>query len=465
MKVLIPIFPKNTTEETLLCQNIEGIPLCLSLAAKLHNYLNETLFLITDSSKVFDQAKAMGMNPNFIHGEEDKHVDQILPFGTLLCLEYLCKTNRLNRKEPVIVVNYRYPLLTQEMLTDIYCFFSQSNGMPVLGMKLVTDHPAQMESYYRTLSLDTLVLVDSNFDYCTALNDFNLPSWHDAIATRPFYLNWLGFGIMGSNKVYIMVSQGKENCMMVPAKRQVENEKKNWAKEYFIYLEPTLARKIFKIGQQGTKNVSEKFAGIPAFFPKKQFGSLLLEDTKKKCLHLYINASFSRKGTEFRIWPFHKGRIQPEKGSITHGVDYQNKGLATRHLFGAKMTGPILTLKKNTVDGYILAILQRCNEQGSADFSEPLQVHKGNYKVNPTTYQRTNTDTNNLITGYQELPAIYEPCNAVTIFNAKDAIKISKMLSHGQTMGFPIDSNLACKVDSEMGMIKLNCQMGAQEVV
>jgi hypothetical protein len=456
MKIIIPVFPQNDIEHRLLWIETDEVPLCIGLAKNIFSYHDLDLLLMTNQKKVWKSAKRIGIDCVFLDYIQEHKNCSLLPYGTQVCLDYLLETEQIGINDPIMVVNYRYPLLSEEILEKAVQSFYQPAGAPVLGVALLRDHPAQMELYFRTLALDTLVLFDSDFDYERDVSGLHLID-ESTMVTRSFYLNWLGFGIMGTNKIYKRVLQGKDGCMMVPAKRLEanENNKLGYDTDYFLYEGPTFARRITNI-KTSCLTKGNELSGISAFTSPKQSDCLLLSEGSE--IHFYINQLFCNDNTELRLWPFSKGKIHTEEIRTVFLGDSLPPNKHQCIETGPKMLGPVIRLGKDmAVDGYVLAILEQCTDEESADFVEPVQLESGCFEVDPLNRQRTNIETGKVITGCQDLPAMYEPNGSVAVLKVKDSIELEESLSLGQTIGLPIDMQMAFRVNSEIDMVKLHC--------
>ncbi len=457
MKVIIPVFPQNDTERRLLWHKTKGEALCIALAKNISRHPDLDLILVSDQKKVCDSAKRIGIDSVRLTENQGLNCGRLMPFGTVGSLNYLLETERMDSKDPVAVVDYRAPLITGEIVNEAWQTFFQSEGAPVVSVNRLTDHPAQMDIYFRLLYFDMLVLFDSSVELDSDIHGID-QLLDRARVTRPFYLNWLSFGVIGTHKVYARVLREKNGCRMIPADRPVRGSKAHLkeAPDLYLFERPTSARRIVNRKNACLTNGKE-LAAVSAFNLPEQVDCLLLEDLEGRNIHFYINPAFCADNTELRLWVFSDRETLPQYIRTLYLAKHQPTEKIRCFENGLQMVGPVLSLSKDlSIDGCVLAVLEQCTDDGTVDYGEPVQLQSEVFKVDPLSRQRTNAKTERLITGCQDLPDMFQPNGTLAVLKAADALKLERLQSSGQTVGLALDPPVACRVESEMDLIKMH---------
>lgn len=454
MKLIVPIFPRSSNERQILWQEIKGAPLCLALLNTISQHQSSELIVFSDQTDICDYFEREKIETIY-HTTPPNSGESLLPFGTQTCVSHLIGTKRVMPSAAITVIDYRAPLLTPEIIRDAQHLFLQSPGWPLVSYTSATENYSNLNAYYRIVYLDTLVLFDSQFDSDLIESGVHWPLHHSHV-TRPFYLNWLGFGVMGTNGIYSGVFQQGNSLRMVPAKRlsRASNDQPTKKGNLFLYEDTTTARRIMN-QRTSFSNSGKELAGVSAFNLPERADCLILRDPQTSTLQIYINSQLCKTDGELRLWPFWKGEIQPEIVCTTGSSNIQTIGGFRYCEEAPQLLGPLITLSSDTyADGFIVALLEYCEDQGSADFSEPVQSRNTNLM---TDLQERMSAANSLgvITDSVAPSDLYEQTGSLAVFKAIDASRIDELISRNTTVGFVLNPPATLRIDSELDLIKL----------
>ncbi len=157
MIAIIPIFLQSNDQ---LWRTPEGNELILKTFRSVLNARQiENLMVFTNDDLVISMPKSLGIDANMIEDIESQE-SELLPTGTSSSLSYLREVLKINFNSLMMILGFRNPLLTPELIDEVSAKFKHSKASALISLKTSIDHPCQLNAYYKIADIGFIHLFD-----------------------------------------------------------------------------------------------------------------------------------------------------------------------------------------------------------------------------------------------------------------------------------------------------------------
>jgi CMP-N-acetylneuraminic acid synthetase len=465
MIAVMPIFFEKGSE---FWNTIEGKAL---LQKSIDSGINakgiEKLVIFSNSDGIRRITDSLGIDSYTIDIEHEIEKPELLPFGTYSSLRYLQKTIKLEFKD-LIVLSYRNPLLTSDMIDEAIKKYSTSGKNALISVKQSVDHPCQLSSYYKTLNIGFIHLLDYDTDinpYLQILNNListkpysylrnqrNLSNQRWRL-TNPFHFNWEARGIQektGSG-IYYRTNEDYQ-VKYVPVGNNLMNESNEIPSFFWIYENHNTARVFLEITRDddafttvNRNDMNHKLVGVG--FSDMTISTLLFSDDEG------INKLFILDSADLPISSYFVRAIPVTLSTPLYSDIMETEGSDISKPF------PLHELNKN-ISGIIYFLLIPAQDD-SYDLTECFNSINKLWSTNTATGARVNLLTGKNITGRQDFPDVFEPDGTFFILNENSISLFDLEISRGNAYGFIIEESESIQIDSNLDFLRYKAKQKA----
>ena len=444
MKVLIPIYPNNPREESLLKHKVNGLPLALLAAKELCLLRDAEVHVFTTEEPTCDYSSY----PIYHHRQplRDKEFSQLshLPLGTRQSIEYI-KRHTNNPDDTVLIVDYRTTNLSTDLINKAYCSYLGSPLLPLLSVHKAKDNPAQLHKYYRIITMDILSVIDRANSFPVnapeILHFFTGPEpiYH----TKPIPFDWNLHGFPGGIRLkefFVRLTTDTGYCLL-PFKKFIPTEyPSHYAHELFFKESDDTVRRFLQTKSLQAVDNDE----IHAVSAVKQSGDtmcLLTQNMDKRSYYaLFLHANcWKDSDVEIRLQPFSVDLpLTDERHETTTHMAPAQRPPYSFNWQDSLFYGPACTVQfDKQPDGFIVSVLSRHIGE-KADFSEPITLSDF-CSSSPDNSRKINKKSGLEITGRQTCPDFYQTNSAFVFSRLNDLLNLEQKILTGETRGFTFD--------------------------
>jgi len=385
MKIVIPVACASESEEFLAVRPFPGGCLAGKLArtacalpgAVVHVHVrDERLGAVLESQglPVFfagPVAAASGLEPN-----------ALLPLGGAAALADLMQAGLLRAEEPVVLADWRFPLLQGETLAKAWEFACGPGPEVGTSMQLVRDHPVQHNVPYRIVGVDMLVFPDAEAS-------------HGACGlSRPFPFDWKRYRLPPSGAEMFVMARGERSPQLFPHPVTGPGDAVPGA----------LSRVLLRPDQEHARLVlpapasaRESCKALPASLsPSAVPVDLCQADGMVRCS---VDATSLPLGAVLRLWPV-RGSLAGEGCSFPlHGRQAD--------------ASPLVFEVPSAVDADAVVVCVLADGGDECDFFEPAELGESLWDIEVKTMQRLCKLTAKPLCNRQDFPELLEPSGAL----------------------------------------------------
>lgn len=305
-----------------------------------------------------------------------------LPLGGARALAELVQAGLLRAEEPVVLADWRFPLLRGETLAQAWEFACGPAQEVGASMQAVRDHPVQHNVPRRTVGVELLVFPDA-------------AAAHGACGlSRPFLLDW---------KRYHWQPGGTEMCVMAPGDRSPQALPRPVASLGDAVPE-ALSRVLLRVDQDlarlvlpSSAEAAEQRQALPVYpSPVALPVSLSLADGTVICS---VETCRLPQAALLRLWPVRGSLVGDGCEFPLHG----RQGSAHPLVFEVPCAAE--------ADAMLVGIL--ADGGSECDFFEPVELCETLWDIEPETKQRLCKLTAKPLCNRQDFPELYEPSGAL----------------------------------------------------
>ncbi len=295
-------------------------------------------------------------------------------------------------------------------------------GAPVVSIRAVRDHPAQLVRHFTALGGDMVALFDRPG-----------PAAGDQAVSKPFFFDWSLYGVAQARGRYESAGRAAETGIGM-LRRSRHPETARWT---YAAAGPRSARLHVDAGLLARGGLD--VAGISVFCPLGPATTLCVRRLGEARPEIWIREEFCDGLTEVRCFPVHRGLVD------TAGI--------ARHLLAGD-PGRVVDLPRGRYlrafslagDPDSLALLfLRGTDAASMDFSEPLDVDNPFWEIDHSQALRDRR-TGALLTGRQQLPSLFMPDGTLAVARARQFPELAGMLRAGTVYGLVLPPRAAASV-------------------
>jgi hypothetical protein len=317
MIALIPIF-LNDEELWLQDKGKELLDKVLSEASAVEQI--KEILILSNNSDLVKFTSSLGLS-SFLLEQKEKTELSFLPAGTSEVLSYFKKNN--NTSEDAIIINHRNPLISGKILDKAINEYHSNPEKILISVKKSSDHPHQLNSYYKIIDIGFLHIFDNSQSASRYLQSIEINIARDKdkfgseeqekVITKPFYFNWQERGIQEAQWRSLYLRRNDTmNSWYEPVGVNWQDEKLLW-----VYEDQNTARIIYRFNPQKEKminSVKADFQLAGAAWSNKDFNLSLFDDCNARPL-LMVNSGLNPSSGKIEIIPvresdFRKGEKQ-----------------------------------------------------------------------------------------------------------------------------------------------------------
>lgn len=461
MNIIFPIFPQNDLETELMWSEIEGIPLFLCTAKAISKVDEFNVVICTDQEKVAEYKDLDNIDCHHIDADITAELFDFLPSGSQASIAHLVDLKPENKDSDFIILNYRNPLLTVDIVHKAYQEYVQSDEKPLLSMIEILDHPAQLNAYYQIIDVDSLCLIDSDYNNENINGLRNSESKSKYRISKPWYFDWNSHGIEDLSKSELYVGSIKKSELKI--KHNKERKESDKPKFLFVSENENMARRVFPADSLQI-NGNNQIVGLPFFSTLENTPCVFVKRNNKSEISFYLNQQLVHDSTMIRVWPLCGREIIESKVKNIFLSDHFRNELIEIEFAASTFVGPVDKFSVNTnISGYIIAILKSTTRE-YADYSEPLEVEEGYWHVDPLNGTRIDAQTGKPILGRQDLPMLLSPDSSISIFKGDELNGLNEALSNYNSIGFILDETMSISISSRIDFLKLKARTRIDEL-
>jgi len=363
---------------------------------------------------------------------------------------------------PVILLNWRWPLLSASTIEEALRSFQDSGRRILASAALTEDNPVQVNRGYRLLDTGPVVFLDSGEVLQSQwLKDFHageIQAGNKApyLPTHPFFQDWTGLtqpsqpsegGIAAL--CWLCYAPG-QTYYFVP--RDIQNGSSYYSQSVVLGLYRREGRHLARhlVSSYWLDSVyPRKMVGLDPFAGTASPGAICLRQEGSLLLCLPDQEPVSN--AVLRAWPFRDGTIMADMAmEVTLGAaDEQRQFLWNKVIH---LTVRLPGDWSEAADGFLYSLMVPDNQD--ADFMEPLIFHEGPYRYDPGKRQLATTE-GTPIAGRQHFAPIRTLNTALTILRGGDLHQAGKLRASEGAAVFELPEEQAYFAGNEFDLSRI----------
>ncbi|MHC4558354.1 MAG: hypothetical protein ACYS80_13735, partial [Planctomycetota bacterium] len=428
MIAIIPIFFEDDQQ---LWHTQEGRELMLkSFRSAVNAEAIEKTFVFTNDGSILNLSRSLGIDSYVIDIDVKEQKSELLPPGAYSSAKHLQESIKADFDD-IMILSFRNPLVTSDAIDKGVAKFRRSRSNALMSVKRSSDHPCQLNAYYRIVDIGFIHIFDDNeavAPYLQSLNDHlsvneasNLRNLcnrskqrlnnqcypnlcnprnpgnqrSNLRLTKPFYFDWQSRGVQEKSDLGIYVRVCDDlNMQYMPVDQVPEDTSTEASRLLWIFENHNSARILFQfnghdkfLGEAKGFDINLQLAGVA--FSDGAFRSLVFEDEQGRRYLLVQNSEDSKyQSCSLRALPVGlSGPLEDRTIEIEMDDVYE----------------PIPVEDKDIV-GIIYCNL-RVAEDDTYDLCEPFPPDE---KLWTGSVQQINVKTGKEIMGRQDFPDVFE---------------------------------------------------------
>ena len=436
MIALVPIF---ISDNDTVWKNPEGRSIIFdSLKAALNSYVVEKAILTTNDKGVFNIAKSLSIESYFLSEKYDEQIGlSFLPAGTDVSIDFI--NDKLQNNNLFIIINFRNPLLTSQLIADAYDDYIYSNHTALLSVKKSFDHPCQLISCYKILDAGLIHLLDEksgSAHYFPKLKQhYPQLDEQELYLSRPFYFDWKARGIFGFSSFYV-----KEVSSFIVKYIPIEEShfpgRNMGSFPIFVYENQESARIICSLSD--------------LYLDEEQALYGIVINSSNQCNPIYKH----RKNNEFEIMFINgaeSGELLFECKTFGQYTVIGDNSVLLSVNDSSGVSVPLI--EEETIAGIVYMLLKHSTDS-DYDIKKPFKSDLNLWHPSKDNCSMINAKTGKEIRGRQGFPEIFEPDGTFLIINGMQFSYCEQLLRERKIGGFFIDNEHSTSIWSEIDYLQ-----------